>query len=225
MNPDNGNRIPQPQPNIIPYKKSVQFDLSLAQIGSVGPKVGDPSIRGGYSKAQIKRLNWMRSQDTETEHQVRAFLSWGNPSAPRYHRHNTLMRVPITPNDQRTIKTDRQNQEYKSKVYNGKMNQNEMKSHQRALLQNVQNNYSACSIPQRAINASILLAEQYYLFHLEYNRNDPATTIDPATTKTEEQLRIIKKEQINILISLGGIKIQLLHVERILEHLQLNGCI
>ena len=62
------------------------------------------------------------------------------------------------------------------------MNQNEMKCHQRALLQNVQNDYSACSIPQRAINAAILLAEQYYLFHLyvmEYNRNDPATTIVP----------------------------------------------
>ena len=107
------------------------------------------------------------------------------------------------------------------------MNQNEMKSHQRALLQNVQNGYSACSIPQRGINASILLAEQYYLFHLyvmEYNRNDPATTIVPYIFlfKTKEQLRIIKKEQINILISLGGIKIQLLHVERILEHQQLN---
>ena len=53
MNPDNENKIPQPQP----YKKLVQFDLSQAQIDSVGPKVGDPSIRGGYSKAQIKRLN------------------------------------------------------------------------------------------------------------------------------------------------------------------------
>ena len=97
-------------------------------------------------------------------------------------RHNTLMSVRITPNDQRTIKSDRQNQEYTNKVYNGKMNQNDMKSHQRALLQNVQNNYSACSIPQRAINAAILLAEQYYLLHLyvmEYNRNDPATTIVP----------------------------------------------
>ena len=69
------------------------------------------------------------------------------------------MRVRITPNDQRTIKTDRQNQEYKNKIYNGKMNQNEIKSHQRALLQNVQNDYSACSIPQRVINAAILLAE------------------------------------------------------------------
>ena len=138
MNPDNENNIPQPQPNTIPYKKSVQFDLSQAQIDSVRPKVGDPSIRGGYSKAQIKRLNWMRSQDTETEHQVRAFLSWGNPSAPPYQsnedRHNTLMRVRITPNDQRTIKTNRQNQEYKNKICNGKTNQNEMKSHQRALL-------------------------------------------------------------------------------------------
>ena len=50
----------------------------------------------------------MRSRDTETEHQVRAFSSWGNPSAPPYQsnedRHNTLMRVRITPNDQRTIK-------------------------------------------------------------------------------------------------------------------------
>ena len=72
------------------------------------------------------------------------------------------MRVRITPNDQRTIKTNRQNQDYKDKVYNGKMNQNEMKSHQRALLQNIQNEYSACSILQRAINAAILLAEQYY---------------------------------------------------------------
>ena len=91
-----------------------------------------------------------------------------------------LMRVRITPNDQRTIKTNRQNQDYKDKVYNGKMNQNEMKSHQRALLQNIQNEYSACSILQRAINAAILLAEQYYWFHLyvmEYNRNDHATTI------------------------------------------------
>ena len=61
-------------PNQI-HKKSVQFDLSQAQIDSVGPKVGDPSIRGGYSKAQIKRLNWMRSQDNEIEHQVRAFSS------------------------------------------------------------------------------------------------------------------------------------------------------
>ena len=72
----------------------------------------------------------MRSQDTETEHQVRAFSSWGNPSAPPYksneNRHNTLMRVQISPNDQRTIKTNRQNQEYKNKVHNGKMNQNEM---------------------------------------------------------------------------------------------------
>lgn len=128
----------------------------------------------------------MRSQDTETEHQVRAFSSWGNPSAPPYQsnedRYNTIMRVRITPNDQRTIKTGRQNQEYKNKIYYGKRNQNEMKSHQRALLQNVQNEYSACSIPQRAINAAILLAEQYYLFHLyvmEYNRNYPATTIVP----------------------------------------------
>ena len=53
MNPDNENKITQPQPNTIPYKKSVQFDLSQAQIDSVGPKVGDPSIRGGYSKAEI----------------------------------------------------------------------------------------------------------------------------------------------------------------------------
>ena len=62
------------------------------------------------------------------------------------------------------------------------VNQNKMKSYQRVLLQNVQNEYSACSIPQRVINASILLAEQYYLFHLyvmEYNRNDPAITIVP----------------------------------------------
>ena len=63
------------------------------QIDSVGPKVGDPSIRGGYSKAQTKRLNWMRSQDSEIEHQVRAFSSWGNPSAPPYQsnedRHST----------------------------------------------------------------------------------------------------------------------------------------
>ena len=60
----------------------------------------------------------MRSQDNETKHQVRAFLSWGNPSAPPYQsnedRHNTLMRVRTTPNDQRTTKTDRQNQEYKN---------------------------------------------------------------------------------------------------------------
>ena len=79
------------------------------------------------------------------------------------------------------------------------MNQNEMISHPRALLQNVQNEYSACSIPQRAINASILLAEQYYLFHvyvMQYNRYDPATTIVPifSYSKTKEQLRIIKRE-------------------------------
>ena len=46
----------------------------------------------------------MRSQDTEIEHQVRAFSSWGKPSAPPYQSnedgHNTLMRVRITPNDQ-----------------------------------------------------------------------------------------------------------------------------
>ena len=46
----------------------------------------------------------MRSQDSETEHQVHAFSSWGNPSAPLYQsnedRHNTLMKVQITPNDQ-----------------------------------------------------------------------------------------------------------------------------
>ena len=60
---------------------------------------------------------------------------------------------------------------------------------------------------------------QYYLFHLyvmEYNRNDPATT--------KEQLRIIIKEQISTRIFLGGIKIHLLHVERIYELQQLNGC-
>ena len=75
MNPENENKIPQPQSNTIPYKKSVQFDLTQAQIDSVGPKIGDPSIRGGYSKAQLKRLNWMRSQDTEIEHKVR-FISY-----------------------------------------------------------------------------------------------------------------------------------------------------
>lgn len=37
MNPENENKIPQPQPNSIPYKKSVQFDLSQSQIDSVGP--------------------------------------------------------------------------------------------------------------------------------------------------------------------------------------------
>ena len=69
------------------------------------------------------------------------------------------MRVHISPNDRSTIKTNRQSHEYRNKIHNGKLNQNEMNSHQRALLQNVQNEYSACSIPQRAINAAILLAD------------------------------------------------------------------
>ena len=50
----------------------------------------------------------MRSPDTEIEHQVRPFSSWGNPTAPPYQsnedRNNTLMRVCISPNHQRTIK-------------------------------------------------------------------------------------------------------------------------
>ena len=46
MNPENENKIPQPQTHTIPYKKSVQFNLTQAQIDSVGPKIGDPSIRG-----------------------------------------------------------------------------------------------------------------------------------------------------------------------------------
>ena len=82
MNPDNENKTPSHNPNTIPYKKSLQFDLSQSQIDSVGPKIGDQSIRGVFSKARVKRLNRMRSQDNEIEHQVRAFSSWGNPSAP-----------------------------------------------------------------------------------------------------------------------------------------------
>ena len=54
MNPDNENKIQQPQPNTIPYKKSVQFDLSQAQIDSVGPKVGDPNVRVDILKRKLK---------------------------------------------------------------------------------------------------------------------------------------------------------------------------
>ena len=42
--------------------------------------------------------------------------------------------------------------------------------------------YSACTIPLRAIIASILLAEQYYVFHRHvphYNRTDPSVSITP----------------------------------------------
>ena len=73
------------------------------------------------------------------------------------------MRIRIEENDQRVLKSDRQNQRFKSIEYDGKLDSNEIKTHHRCLLQNVTNNYEACSIPQRAINASILLAEQYYL--------------------------------------------------------------
>ena len=168
------------------FKKGVQFDLTQAQIDSVGAKAGGPNSKTGYSKNQIRKLNSMRYENENTEVQVRAFSSWGNPSAPPYQtneeRVNTLMRIRIEENDQRILKSDRQNQRFKSVEYDGKLDSNEIKTHHRCLLQNVTNNYEACSIPQRAINASILLAEQYYHFHqnvIKYHRNDLKFSIVP----------------------------------------------
>lgn len=107
-------------------------------------------------------------------------------SAPPYQtneeKHNTLMRIRIETNDQRILNSDRQNQNYKTKTYFGKMSQNEVKTHHRCLLKNVPNHYVACTIPQRAIIAAIFLAEQYYFFHQniqEYNRNDRKLSIVP----------------------------------------------
>lgn len=159
----------------------------------------------------------MRYENENAEVKVHAISSWGNPSAPPYQtneeKHNTLMRIRIATNDQRILKTDRQNQNYKTKTYFGKMFQNEVKTHRRCLLQNVPNHYVACTISQRAIIAAIFLAEQYYFFHQniqEYNRNDPKLSIVQYIFlfKSKITIKDNQKEIISILIFLVGTRIQ-----------------
>lgn len=63
-----------------PYKKGVQFDLTQAQIDSVGAKAGGPNSKTGYSKGHIRKFNMMRYENENAEVKVHAFSSWGNPS-------------------------------------------------------------------------------------------------------------------------------------------------
>jgi hypothetical protein len=96
------------------------------------------------------------------------------------------------------LKTQRLDHSCHNKDYSNKITDNDLKNSQRCLLQNVNNEYSACSIPLRAIIASILLAEQYYVFHRHvphYNR-----VTDPSVSTTSfhflwKRTRIIKDNQ------------------------------
>ena len=83
---------------------------------------------------------------TPTEHRVQAFSSWGNLSQPAYTTHgekaNILMRIRIDPNNQRILKTQRLDNSCHNKDYSNKITDNNLKTNQRCLLQNVNNEYS-----------------------------------------------------------------------------------
>ena len=79
--------------------------------------------------------------------------------------------------NQCVLKTQRLDNFCHIKDYSHKITYNDLKTNQRCLLQN--NEYSACSIPLRAIIAAILLAKQYDVFHrhVQRHRTDPSVSI------------------------------------------------
>ena len=117
------------------------------------------------------------------------FSSWGNPSEPPYttpaDKHNTLKQLRISPVDQQVLKNKRRDPKHtRPAIYkDGRVKLRHMQQHQRAMLSNVSNHCVACSIPQRSINAALILVEQYYYTNpvvKQYSRNDKNTSILPS---------------------------------------------
>ena len=118
---------------------------------------------------QVKKMRWLKAHDNiPVMSRDRDFSSWGNSSEPLYETPEEKLRIlkqlRISPKDQLILRTKKDDYACpKTKIYRySTVIIRHMQQHQRTLLANVTHHYVACTIPQRAINAALILAEAYY---------------------------------------------------------------